>query len=1447
MKVFILILATSLLSLLSFAQISSFPWHDDFSTHGNGAGTTVNGWSCSPSSSSNYYWNTTDAATPSSSTGPNDDNGGDHHYAFTEATGFYTGDIAYLISPVFDITSLLNPEIIFYYHMYGSTMGDLIVEINSGGTYTTLQTLSGQQTGGSANAWTKSTIDISAYTGLIQIRFKGVRGSGYKSDMAIDDFNIDGQPPCPGTNSETISNLTSTAVKLIWTEVGTATSWDVEYGPAGFSQGNGTSFNGLLTQHKTLNGLSNSTDYDWYVRSDCGANGNSIWQGPFSFTTHCNTIANVPWTENFDAMANVGNNIYPGNMSGDDFSTSSSNNPNREEASSGLKYIRAVGDGESDTLFSEPFHVVAGTSYDFSYKVSCPRYDKPTKVISCVTKSKTGTELTELNTANMWDLESYYQQFRATYNATENEIVYFVIINKDDNGYRSTYYDDIMVEETPSCLPPKWVDESNKVINGAKLKWEEVGAANAWQLEYNVGSDFIAGTGSADGVINVNNVQEYDISNLTHNTEVYWYVRSNCGGGSYSDWAGKGFFTTIEGEISHPVPTNGANTVAVSSRTIDWDDVAGADSYTITIGTTPGGNDVVHNVACATSEYTKPSSWNYAVTYYWTATIVYNGGQTIVGREYEFFTECEVVSSFPYTTSFENGVPEDCWFDEDVSGVNGDWSQVDIMPNFYNYPAHTGTYMAKFNSNFASATNSTRIYTPQFDFTSLTNPEVNFWMHHENSESAKDDRVQIQVNDGNGWVDVGAPVSRYRSAYGWELHFVDLSAYANQIVKVAFLGISEHGKQFYIDDVAIQEAPVCREPYSQTVSYNEQYHDRDIKWESPQGTNAWQIEYGYAGFAQGTGTIISVSSASPYHLTGLTAGGDYEWYIRTDCGSGDYSDWVGPDAFRTKQYNSDSRNGKTTKCSPTYDRLDADGSAGASAKYFYDKREFTVATTGFYDMDVSFSSRDGQIHVYQNSFDPQNPANNWLAADDGSYSMAEDMYLTAGVSYIAVAVEESPLSSGNMGNLTYTLNGAEEVAMPYNSDINGQAQAVAGNVPATNGSSRIADYQCVDVDEYTHYYDDNGTPSDYSDDNILLSVKLNGNTIGNVGDVGFEVLLAGASGVSLIETATAPYVDDAAGWYVYNRYWNLTPAQQPSSPVNVKYYYQTADFNALQSAIQAVGGTVPQLHSTTAYFKINSIIGNYNPNPENGHSGIPLATAYNTDGCWIYENGQTPETNKWSMGTYGADFYAEFKIGHFSGGGGGASPADDNGSPLPISLGSFYGFANGDFNAIKWKTLSEENTKEFIIERSSDNKNYHKIAKSDAAGNSNSIIEYEIKDDSPLMSSYYRLRTIDNDGSFSLSNTIIVNRDEASGLEITQLFPNPSAGLFTVLFRTNLSDEYNVVVTDMVGVTLFSEQVSASNGENEISIDVRDLPSGSYLLMVSNQYERVVKRIIIKR
>jgi len=142
-------------------------------------------WSASPGNGLN--WSRDTGSTPSFSTGPAGASDGDY-FIFTESTGNYSKSAA--IESVFDFSSVTEPMLRFDYHMYGSSMGSLSVDVYDGIWHNNIWNRTGEQHTSTADAWTQAEVDLSAFTGMVTIRLRGVVGLGNRSDMAVDNIRL---------------------------------------------------------------------------------------------------------------------------------------------------------------------------------------------------------------------------------------------------------------------------------------------------------------------------------------------------------------------------------------------------------------------------------------------------------------------------------------------------------------------------------------------------------------------------------------------------------------------------------------------------------------------------------------------------------------------------------------------------------------------------------------------------------------------------------------------------------------------------------------------------------------------------------------------------------------------------------------------------------------------------------------------------------------------------------------------------------------------------------------------------------------------------------------------------------------------------------------------------------------------------------------------------------
>jgi len=176
-------------------------------------------------------------------------------------------------------------------------------------------------------------------------------------------------------------------------------------------------------------------------------------------------------------------------------------------------------------------------------------------------------------------------------------------------------------------------------------------------------------------------------------------------------------------------------------------------------------------------------------------------------------------------------------------------------------------------------------------------------------------------------------------------------------------------------------------------------------------------------------------------------------------------------------------------------------------------------------------------------------------------------------------------------------------------------------------------------------------------------------------------------------------------------------------------------------------------------------------------------------------------------------------------------------TPLPVELVSFTGEANDTGNLLRWTTLSETNNDRFEVERSGGGNDFMKVGQVAGRGNANAAYTYEFID--PVAGSrnfYYRLRQVDFDGDQSLSNIILIRRNNPTSISI---FPTVFEDETTI----TLPAPGNILVElyDISGKIAARYESATTSNTYRIKWNV---PTGTYLARIRSGEEVVVKRIL---
>ncbi|MEX1192905.1 MAG: choice-of-anchor J domain-containing protein [Brumimicrobium sp.] len=351
----------------------------------------------------------------------------------------------------------------------------------------------------------------------------------------IGPLEITTADPCSDPIDLNVDILSFTEVDFSWTEIGTSTEWNIEYGLVGFAPGTGAEeglINNTTNLSEVISGLTAGEEYDFYVQADCGGSP-SNWSGPetvlldYCLPTYSSTFDYMTLFETLNAVENV--NYTASSHPAGGYEDLTSTDTLREVEGNTIDFeTNYQGGGNAIRIWADWNNNLDFESSEelyFQYQAGNP------------------------NNAHYGDITipagtpagSYRMRVRSEYGSAA------------DPGpctaetYGSTI--DIIVEvlPVPTCPRPTDVIASNVTPTDADIDWTENGSATEWIIEYDT-TGFVQGNGNT--MVTTNNPET--ISGLTANTSYDVYVRAICSAGDTSLYGGPFMFTT-ECEVFDPL------------------------------------------------------------------------------------------------------------------------------------------------------------------------------------------------------------------------------------------------------------------------------------------------------------------------------------------------------------------------------------------------------------------------------------------------------------------------------------------------------------------------------------------------------------------------------------------------------------------------------------------------------------------------------------------------------------------------------------------------------------------------------------------------------------------------------------------------------------------------------------------------------------------------------
>lgn len=305
---------------------------------------------------------------------------------------------------------------------------------------------------------------------------------------------------------------------------------------------------------------------------------------------------------------------------------------------------------------------------------------------------------------------------------------------------------------------------------------------------------------------------------------------------------------------------------------------------------------------------------------------------------------------------------------------------------------------------------------------------------------------------------------------------------------------------------------------------------------------------------------------------------------------------------------------------------------------------------------------------------------------------------------------------------------------------------------------------------------------------IIIIPTLNAPSGAVPGNLGARITSSANLGNVIIRRGHKSQTSNGVGSSIL-RYYNIEPVNNTALNATLRFFFLEAELNGL-------------LESSLTMWKSNN-------NVEWQNMGF---TNRNTVQNWVELSGIN-DFSRWTL----------------------SSPNN----PLPVSWTSFTAGCNTDIASISWKTLQENNSHLFIIERSSDAVSWLPVGTLTAAGNSSNALTYRFNDRQPFPgTNYYRIIQQDNDGHLNYSPVLKSNCRNNSGITI---YPTITNNFITIKPSTvDFTNKMMLRIFDTGGRLLLEKELQA--GLQQLSL--AHLPAGLYLVeAIQGQFKTNIKII----
>ena len=274
---------------------------------------------------------------------------------------------------------------------------------------------------------------------------------------------------------------------------------------------------------------------------------------------------------------------------------------------------------------------------------------------------------------------------------------------------------------------------------------------------------------------------------------------------------------------------------------------------------------------------------------------------------------------------------------------------------------------------------------------------------------------------------------------------------------------------------------------------------------------------------------------------------------------------------------------------------------------------------------------------------------------------------------------------------------------------------------------------------------------------------------------------------------------------------------------------------ATQTALKAIAGT-----------DITIVLPTNTATLEGSSSGT--ATSYNwtkisgpTQGTIVSPNSSSTVISNLTAGQY----YFQLKVLNSAGQSASDTVRITTSGVLPVKLSQFNAVNSDNKVLLQWETATEKDFNYYAIERSEDGKNFSVIGQLDANKIDETNKSYNFSDNSPLNGiNYYRLAMVDLNGSKDYSKTVSAANKSKLTFSLKSLLISTRSANIKIELNSNDAQSINMLVADVSGRILLTNQIHLSRGNNIIDKKLPSVNTGIYFIKLFNNLEVISKSIL---